>query len=167
MPLYTNGLVISNMTVTWNNAGTVFTAVKMNVTNTASSALSKLMDLQIGGVSLFSVNRQGAITTPHADIGNYIAILNDNNGVYFGVNFDVAVQRKAAQVLTITDGDVGPGMIQTPAFTVATLVAAATAGAGTRSFVSDALGPLFGAAVVGGGAVKIPVYSDGVTWLVG
>ena len=35
-----------------------------------------------------------------------------------------------------------------------------------RAFVSDALAPVFGAAVVGGGAVKIPVYYDG-TWRVG
>lgn len=35
-----------------------------------------------------------------------------------------------------------------------------------RAFVSDALAPTFGAAVVGGGAVKIPVYYDGA-WKVG
>jgi hypothetical protein len=33
--------------------------------------------------------------------------------------------------------------------------------------VTDALTPVFGAAVVAGGAVKIPVYSDGTSWFVG
>jgi hypothetical protein len=31
----------------------------------------------------------------------------------------------------------------------------------------DALAPAFGATVVGGGAVKVPVYSDGTNWKVG
>lgn len=49
-------------------------------------------------------------------------------------------------------------------FTVATLP---TGASGMSSFVSDALGPTFGAAVVGGGAVPIPVYHDGTSWKVG
>jgi len=52
-------------------------------------------------------------------------------------------------------------------YTVATLPSAATSGIGARSFVSDALLPTFGSTVAGGGAVKIPVYSDGTNWKVG
>lgn len=48
-------------------------------------------------------------------------------------------------------------------FTVGTLP---TGVIGMSSFVSDALGPTFGAAVVGGGTVQIPVYYDGA-WKVG
>ena len=51
--------------------------------------------------------------------------------------------------------------------TVALLAAAATAGLGARAFVTDALAPSFGVAVTGGGAVAVPVYSNGTTWLVG
>jgi len=58
------------------------------------------------------------------------------------------------------------GIKLTPA-TVAGLPAAATAGAGARSHVSDALAPVFGANVAGGGAVNVPVYSDGANWKVG
>ena len=43
---------------TWNTTGTP-TAFKLNVTNTASSTLSYLLDLQINGSSLFRVQRQG------------------------------------------------------------------------------------------------------------
>ena len=52
-------------------------------------------------------------------------------------------------------------------YTVATLPSAATSGVGARSFVTDALGPTFGATVVTGGAVAVPVYSDGTNWKVG
>jgi hypothetical protein len=50
---------------------------------------------------------------------------------------------------------------------VASLPAAATAGAGARMFVTDALAPVFGSAVAGGGAVTVPVYSTGAAWNVG
>jgi hypothetical protein len=39
---------------TWNTSGTP-TAIKLNVTNTASNAASLLMDLQVGGTSQFKV----------------------------------------------------------------------------------------------------------------
>jgi hypothetical protein len=52
-------------------------------------------------------------------------------------------------------------------FTVATLPGAAVSGSGARAFVSDALTPTFGATVVGGGAVAVPVYSDGTNWKFG
>ena len=51
--------------------------------------------------------------------------------------------------------------------TVAGLATAVTALRGCRSFVTDALGPTFGATVVGGGAVSVPVYYDGTNWKVG
>lgn len=53
---------LSNLTATWNASGTTFTAVKMNVTDTASAAGSALIDLQVGGVSQFKVSKAGAVT---------------------------------------------------------------------------------------------------------
>jgi hypothetical protein len=52
-------------------------------------------------------------------------------------------------------------------YLVANLPSAAESGSGARAFVSDATGPTFGSVVVGGGAVKTPVYSDGTNWRVG
>lgn len=53
---------IFDLTDTWNNVGTTFTAVKMNVTDTASAAGSLLMDLQVGGVSRLTVSKAGILT---------------------------------------------------------------------------------------------------------
>jgi len=44
---------------TWNSAGTVFTGIGLNVTDTASAAGSLLLDLQVGGVSVFRVAKSG------------------------------------------------------------------------------------------------------------
>ena len=49
-------------TAAWVSGGTIqqlFTSVKLNVTDTASNAGSNLMDLQVGGVSKFGVNKAG------------------------------------------------------------------------------------------------------------
>ena len=46
---------------TWNAAGTTFTALRVNATDTASASGSLLMDLQAGGTSRFSVDKGGAI----------------------------------------------------------------------------------------------------------
>jgi hypothetical protein len=51
--------------------------------------------------------------------------------------------------------------------TVAVSALPASPGAGYRAFVTDALSPVFGSAVVGGGAIGVPVYHDGASWKVG
>lgn len=61
---------IYDMADAWNAAGTSFTAIKMNVTDTASAADSKLLDLQVGGVSKFSVDKAGGVRFgTHAVLG--------------------------------------------------------------------------------------------------
>lgn len=52
-----------HITPTWNTTGVVDAAVLVNVTNTASGALSKILDLQIGGTSEFNVDKSGNIVT--------------------------------------------------------------------------------------------------------
>lgn len=52
-------------------------------------------------------------------------------------------------------------------YAVAALPSASVSGVGSRAFVTDASAPAFGATVVGGGAVAVPVYSDGTNWKVG
>lgn len=51
-----------NLAQTWNNSGATFTGALFNVTDTASNAASLLLDLQVSGVSKFSVGKSGAIS---------------------------------------------------------------------------------------------------------
>ena len=87
---------------------------------------------------------------------NYINQLNNVLRLYFNQIDNILGQMKAST-------DVPP----LTNYTVATLPSAATSGKGARSFVTDALAPTFGATVVTGGAVAVPVYSDGTNWKVG
>jgi hypothetical protein len=53
---------VINATSTWNNGGVIFNGILLNVTNTGSSSASKLVDLQVGGATKFSVSPTGVGT---------------------------------------------------------------------------------------------------------
>jgi hypothetical protein len=87
---------------------------------------------------------------------------------------DVGISRSSAGVLAIGNGTAGnatgtivAGVVKSGTYTVATLPAAGTAGAGATAFVSD--GSVVhagnsGSIVAGSGANFVPVYSDGTNW---
>lgn len=60
----TSGVNLCDIATTWNNAANTPTAIKLNVTDTASNAASLLMDLQVGGNSKFKVDKAGNLTLP-------------------------------------------------------------------------------------------------------
>jgi hypothetical protein len=273
-------------TSNWNSGGTTFTGIKSNVTDTASASASMIMDLQVGGVSQFTVRKDGVVSSPFRftapqfmtiasdvyiangpvislasngvfrwtdaasavggsiDTGlvrNAAGVVEVNNGtagtlrdlrlrniavtgsqttnsdfiisgdtaqLYYtstatgwvpfsfrsyttftlcsgtsltwssGINasggsLDLGIFRNAAGVLEVNSGtngtyrDLLARNVRTNPSTVAGLVAAATVGAGTRAFVTDATVTTFASVVAGGGANGVPVYSDGTNWRIG
>ena len=91
---------IYDLTDTWNNGGTTFVSIKMDVTDTASASDSKLIDLLVGGLSKFSVGKDGSISStaefqPSANVN----ILSDTGAVTFGTASDAVVVRGAADTL--------------------------------------------------------------------
>lgn len=101
------------------------------------------------------------------------ASLNSDTETNLRTNLDTALYRNAAGVVEINNGTAGTYRdliarnVRTNATTVASLVAASTAGAGARAFVTDSSVTTFGSTVSGGGANSVPVYSDGTNWKVG
>ena len=67
---------------TWNNSANTFTLLSANVTDTASSGSSLLMDLQVGGSSKFKVDKNGLITTTNGLMSNSILYLGSYNNQY-------------------------------------------------------------------------------------
>ena len=58
-------------------------------------------------------------------------------------------------------------LVQPAPTTVAKLPPPATTNAGLRHFVTDATATTFFSVVAGGGANKVPVFSDGADWRIG
>lgn len=75
-----------NITQTWNNAATVFTLLKGNVTDTTSSATSLLMDLQTGGISRAKISKGGELSLTSNYNGNVVTLTATDRSVQFGTN---------------------------------------------------------------------------------
>jgi hypothetical protein len=110
-------------------------------------------------ISEFEINQVAAPNLPLAPTDynrQYTDQINNVLRLYFN--------RVDAILNQLKTDDVIPALTN---YTVATLPSAVTSGKGSRSFVTDASAPTFGATVAGGGAVATPVYSDGTNWKVG
>jgi hypothetical protein len=91
---------------------------------------------------------------------------------YTGVDTSNTTPSNAAMILTINGVEflrgvpsgkaIFAGVINLKGYTVATLPVGAV---GDRAYVTDALAPAYGAVVVGGGAVTVPVFYNGAAWI--
>lgn len=103
---------IYNLLDTWNNAGTVFSGIKLNVTNTASAAGSKLIDLQIGGSTFFNVDKSGqvALLAGTAAAPTLIPTGDTNTGMWFPAADTVAWSTNGTEKMRLnTNGFLGIG----------------------------------------------------------
>lgn len=114
------------------------------------------------------------------DAANTLALRNGANAQAFNVyntytdasNYERAALTWSSNVAYLRAQNAGTGSARlmvpvTGSTTVASLPSASTAGAGARSFVTDANATTFLSTVAGGGANKVPVVSDGTNWLIG
>ena len=110
-------------------------------------------------ISEFDINQVAAPNLPLSPLEynrQYTDQLNNVLRLYFNRVDAILNQLKTDEII--------PALTN---YTVATLPRAVTSGTGARSFVTDALAPVFGSTVATGGAVATPVYSDGTNWKVG
>jgi hypothetical protein len=123
------------------------------------------------GWALLSPGNQDPYTptdTVTSVAGKVGVVTLDKGDVGLGNVDNTSDAAKDAAVATLVNKTLD--LLRTTAHTVATLPAAATAGAGARSFVSDSTVTLsagLGAVVAGTGANKVPVYSDAIDWRIG
>lgn len=106
-----------NLAGTWNTSGTP-TAIFLNITNTASNAASKLIDLQVGGTTQFNVTRAGLLTTN----GN-INIGTSNPILQMGGN-SILSRNGGTGAITLATTNAAFSLILSCGTTVATLLAA-------------------------------------------
>lgn len=103
---------IYDLSDTWNAGATTFTAIKMNVTDTASAAGSKLIDLQVGGTTRFDVDKNGQveISAGTALLPSLAALGDTNTGMWFPAADTVAWSTAGSERMRIDiNGNVGIG----------------------------------------------------------
>ena len=116
----------------------------------------------------------GAAITSGANntlIGSQAGNTGTNNLTTGFNNILIGYQAQASSATVsneITIGNSSSKVIRYPhSYSTVANLPAATIGQGSRTFVTDALTPVFQATVTGGGAVFTPVYSNGTNWVVG
>ena len=140
---------LPDLTVVLTGAGTtVVTGTYPSFTITSNDAFVGTVTSVGGTGTVNGITLTGTVTTA----GNLTL-----GGTLSGVSLTTQV----SGILPVANGGNGLGA----AYTVATLPAAGTQG--RRSWVTDALAPVFLAAPVGGGAVVCPVFDNGTAWVVG
>ena len=108
-----------------------------------------------------TINKLSALDTLNA--GDQLAVYSTSNGDARRSSLSLLRDWFSANFTSV----LASSYIKVTPVSVANLPSAVTAGAGARAFVSDATASTFASTVVGGGAINIPVYSDGTDWKVG
>lgn len=84
---------ISNLSTIWTSSAAELTAIKMDVTDTASSGSSKLMDLMVGSVSKVTARKDGVMTAT-SFVGQHTGSLFGTSS--FSVSSSVSVYSSTA-----------------------------------------------------------------------
>ena len=166
------GANVSGTVALATTSGTVSTAAQPNITSTGT-----LTSLTVTGALGVTT---GIITGDGGGISNVVAanISGTVNTAVLAQEVINSAQPNIGSVGTLStllvSGNItgqsyisATTAIQTTPVVVASLPAAATAGAGARAFVSDANDTAFNAVVAGAGANNLPVFSDGTDWRIG
>ncbi len=92
---------IFDMADTWNDAGTTFTAIKMDVTDTASASGSKLLDLLVGGVSKISGTKAGEmlVSSGTESSPSYSFVNDPDTGFYQATGLVICAINSARRVV--------------------------------------------------------------------
>lgn len=91
-----------SITQTWNNAGVAFSGIELNITNSAASASSKLLDLQVGGTALMAVMLSGQIVSYYAAQSAILVQASSTNAV--GMMISNTVSSSKSWSFTVTGG---------------------------------------------------------------
>ena len=118
-----------------------------------------------------SATNQIVIGDTAIGLGSNTVVLGNDSIVTTALKGSVGIGTTTpATTLDVVGSIAATGTVKTTPTTVALLPAAATAGAGAQTFVTDSANSTsghHGQTVSGGGANFAPVYSDGTNWLVG
>ena len=94
---------VLDLSQTWNNGAVSFEGIKLDVTDTASASGSALLDLHVGGSSMFKIGKDGTITVDGDDTGT-IGYRSDIDMVLLG---DVAFGSGVVGIATVGVGNIG------------------------------------------------------------
>ena len=160
------GNVIGNNFVTSGSGGTL--SGTGNIVTTGNIIGNTIITSGSGGTLSGSGNiitSGNLIANSFISTGNGAGSISGTGNITGGNLFSTGVISTAGNIYG--GNIINAGLAQNRIYTVATLPAAATAGSGSRAFVSDSTLTTFYSNVVGSGGNSVPVFSDGTSWRIG
>lgn len=142
--------------------GSVFTSIQASKSNTSGS----LVDIQTGATNAGGILLNVSSTTGNA-VTNVSKLVVINAGSS-SVGMPLSIQNAGTDTFTVNK--TGDAVVNTvtlnsvlklKAYTVGTLPVGTV---GDMAYVTDALAPTYNVTVVGGGAIRIPVFYNGTNW---
>jgi len=146
---------IANMSQVWMSNTNTYNGIALSISTLGYGAnnRSRVFKLSVDGNTKFDIDGNGSVYSANSITSN--SVITSNVIVTYNVS---------AQVI---NANVYATFLGTANSSYANLPNANTVGAGARAFVYDASATTFASAVVGGGANRVPVYSNGRNWLIG
>jgi hypothetical protein len=147
------------------NIGRSIGAQTVNIAMGANTTAHKRVNIGTGGTGQSTITIGNTSGESRIDIGNGATADGSINSINIGIN-GLAGSR---QIITIGsyngNSDIFvSGTLGQKTYTVSELASLGDTN-GRRAFVSNALNPRAGQAVVGGGTIDVPVYWDGGAWV--
>lgn len=139
-------------------AGNAFSDANYTITNAGDGYVFVQGYANVGG---------GSLVLATGSQGSSKDIVFATGGFLSTDEFGRVSHANNALELTRANSSVVATIVKTTPVTVSALPSAATAGAGARAFVTDAVSTNFGNVLVGGGLYYMPVFSNGTDWFIG
>lgn len=170
----------NNALVGWSSTGSVIHSSSIVTGFTQLAAANIRFGLAPSATPIAQLFTLGEASRPgtDSDVGGANGTVQSGLGTGIGTLSSLILQSAKASVsgsgtttqTYVTGMAIKAGTAVLTSYTVANLPTAATAGAGATAFVTDASTTLIlglGGTVTGGGANKVPVYTDGTNWIYG
>ena len=145
---------ISNMAQVWMSNTNTYNGIAMSISTMGygGNSSSRVLKFSVDGNTKFDIDSNGNIVTCNSVNTSTITVSTINVSI---ITANVIYANVYASFLATSNSS------------YANLPNANTVGAGSRAFVYDATTTTFATAVIGGGANRVPVYSNGRNWLIG
>ena len=180
---------ISNMAQVWMSNTNTYNGIAMSISTLGfgGNGASRVLSFRVDGNTKFDIDSNGNIKTCNSVntfvMTSNIAVANTitaNSVNTFVMTSNIAVANTitansintnsmtvSVSTANVIFANVYATFLATSNSSYANLPNANTVGAGSRAYVYDATATTFASAVIGGGANRVPVYSNGRNWLIG
>ena len=165
----TGAYVTGLLSATGNITGNYFIGNGSQLTGVTSSYGNANVVANLAALGSNPILTSGNIAAGNLDAVNLVINnISSDDSTFVTIEDGINIIGDASVTGDITGGNISTvGVVKTGSFVTGNIPAAATVGAGSRAFVTDANSLTFGNLYIGAASNAMPVWSDGTSWYIG